>query len=144
MQEAVMTMIRFTEKDLNLTEDERAVFKQGASALHDIEAQFEDKWISVGRAVVLARDCAARIDKWRKAYMKILAFEGIGIDGPTCSDLLRIMDKSRRRARLVSNANITPKAGMDTSAHHRAALSAVQSATAVRRQTEAVGIFKAA
>jgi hypothetical protein len=75
----------------DLTNDEREVFGDGASAIRDVEALFPEKWLPVGRAVVLARDCAKRINK-NDAYLRILHERGIAIHGPTCSHLLRIMD----------------------------------------------------
>jgi hypothetical protein len=75
----------------DLTDDERKVFEDGASAIRDVEALFEEKWLPVGRAVVLSRECAKRINR-NNAYLNILHERGIAIDGPTCSHLLRIMD----------------------------------------------------
>jgi hypothetical protein len=75
----------------DLTNDERKVFDDGASAIRDVEALFAKKWLPVGRAVVLARDCAKRINK-NDAYLRILHERGVAIDGPACSHLLRIMD----------------------------------------------------
>jgi hypothetical protein len=75
----------------DLNDVERKVFEDGASAIRDVEALFVEKWCPVGRAVVLARACAKRINK-KNAYLRILQERGIAIDGPTCSHLLRIMD----------------------------------------------------
>ena len=75
----------------DLSADERKVLEDGASAMRDIEALFVEKWLPVGRAVALARECAKRINR-KNAYLQILQERGISIDGPTCSHLLRIMD----------------------------------------------------
>jgi hypothetical protein len=75
----------------DLSTDERKVFEDGAAAIRDIDALFVEKWLPVGRAVALARECAKRINR-KNAYLQILQERGISIDGSTCSHLLRIMD----------------------------------------------------
>jgi hypothetical protein len=75
----------------DLSTDERKIFEDAASAIRHIETLFVEKWLPVGRAVALARECAKRINQ-NNAYLQILQERGISIDGPTCSHLLRIMD----------------------------------------------------